>query len=351
MGIFRLILAICVIAAHAINSGMPFLPGSTAVDAFFIVSGFYMAMILREKYTGKNSFMLFITNRFLKLFPVYWAVLLLTIAFSCVGGLWKGHWLRLQPILDAGHIGFGALLLIILTNLLLVGQDIIAFLTLDSKGGFVWNGATPAVSPLCVIGTAWSIGIELVFYLSAPFLVRRNYKIFVTIISLSLLLRMVLYLKGFSAYGWTNMCLPLEFAFFLSGMLTYKMYAKIKTKQISKILWWSILGSLILLTCFYQWIPYTMANKYVYLFFVALSVPIAFKASKGNRIDRLIGEFSYPVYISHLLILGIVDYFIRAGNRYEWIATAILSILFSAILFYFIVLPVDKLRQSRVSAQ
>ena len=84
MGILRFILAITVVIAHSSSVfGCNFVGAQIAVQAFYIISGFYMALILNEKYVGVNgSYKLFISNRFLRLYPIYWTVLLLTIAMS-----------------------------------------------------------------------------------------------------------------------------------------------------------------------------------------------------------------------------------------------------------------------------
>ena len=57
MGLLRLLLALAVVGAH---SGFAFiLEGREAVTLFFIISGFYMALILNESYTrGAFSFFL-----------------------------------------------------------------------------------------------------------------------------------------------------------------------------------------------------------------------------------------------------------------------------------------------------
>ena len=40
-----------------------------AVELFFLVSGFYMAMVLNERYVGRGSYWLFASNRVLRLYP------------------------------------------------------------------------------------------------------------------------------------------------------------------------------------------------------------------------------------------------------------------------------------------
>jgi peptidoglycan/LPS O-acetylase OafA/YrhL len=37
-----------------------------------------------------------------------------------------------------------------------------------------------------------------------------------------------------------------------------------------------------------------------------LSIPFLFMASKRSHVDRFLGELSYPLYISHLLVISVV---------------------------------------------
>lgn len=84
MGILRFLLAITVVIGHTSPIlGFTFVGAQLAVQTFYIISGFYMALILNEKYVGANgSYKLFLTNRLLRLYPIYWTVLLCTIAYS-----------------------------------------------------------------------------------------------------------------------------------------------------------------------------------------------------------------------------------------------------------------------------
>ncbi len=72
MGILRILLAISVVLAHSSSIfGFSLVGGQIAVQAFYIISGFYMALILNEKYIGaNNSYKLFISNRFLRLYQI-----------------------------------------------------------------------------------------------------------------------------------------------------------------------------------------------------------------------------------------------------------------------------------------
>jgi peptidoglycan/LPS O-acetylase OafA/YrhL len=59
---------------------MQFLPATTAVWLFFIISGFYMQMIASGKY-GSSAFT-FYTNRALRLYPTYFAAAAIALPFT-----------------------------------------------------------------------------------------------------------------------------------------------------------------------------------------------------------------------------------------------------------------------------
>src|SRR3569623_308588 len=94
MGFLRVLLALSVLIAHSEEFlGIKLIGGRLAVETFFIISGFYMSLVLSEKYGHiKNSYKLFISNRFLRLLPVYWVVLNATAVVSLIGGLTIGKY-------------------------------------------------------------------------------------------------------------------------------------------------------------------------------------------------------------------------------------------------------------------
>src|SRR3954451_14766869 len=84
MGSLRLYLALSVVLAHfGIPLGFP--TSDVAVQSFFVISGFYMALVLNEKY-GPGCYWLFISNRLLRLWPTYAVVLVLSFA---IAGNWR----------------------------------------------------------------------------------------------------------------------------------------------------------------------------------------------------------------------------------------------------------------------
>lgn len=56
MGLIRILLAISVIIAHSESIfGLDMVGGVIAVQSFFMISGFYMALVLTEKYTSTSN--------------------------------------------------------------------------------------------------------------------------------------------------------------------------------------------------------------------------------------------------------------------------------------------------------
>ncbi|GAB3046429.1 hypothetical protein GCM10027185_57870 [Spirosoma pulveris] len=87
MGILRFLLAISVVVFHTGKPllGVKFSGGALAVQLFFVISGFYMSLILNEKYKkGTSTYNLFITNRLLRLYPVYLLTGLITLAITFI---------------------------------------------------------------------------------------------------------------------------------------------------------------------------------------------------------------------------------------------------------------------------
>jgi peptidoglycan/LPS O-acetylase OafA/YrhL len=86
MGLLRLLLALGVVTEHA---GHTYFIGSyTAVQIFFIISGFYMELIFSSgKYRNANQFY---ASRIARLFPVYWIALITGVVvayavYACFG--------------------------------------------------------------------------------------------------------------------------------------------------------------------------------------------------------------------------------------------------------------------------
>src|SRR5947209_991086 len=77
MGLLRLMLACSVVLSHS-GAGVVFTGPDKAVQTFYIISGFYIAMVL-DKTEAYKSASLFYSNRFLRLWPSYIFIALSTL--------------------------------------------------------------------------------------------------------------------------------------------------------------------------------------------------------------------------------------------------------------------------------
>ena len=82
--------------------------------------------------------------------------------------------------------------------------------------------------------------------------------------------------------------------------------------------------------------------KYIIYFLFIVFLPLLFVQTKDNKVDRYIGELSYPVYIVHIFVILFVS---KIANDTNLSLFAIIgSILFSIILNKDIQEKVEKMR-------
>jgi peptidoglycan/LPS O-acetylase OafA/YrhL len=357
MGLLRLILAISVVLAHSGTIlGTRFIGGPTAVQAFYIISGFYMALILNEKYIGNNSsYKLFITNRLLRIYPTYWIILVSSILFS-ITVYFYNHGNKaglIQPYVDyfsmmnIWSIGF-----LILSNLILFFQDTVLFLGINLVTGNLYftdhfSATNPLLYKFMLVPQAWTISLELIFYLIAPFLARKTLKIIVFLIALSILLRIVLTHYGLKEDPWSYRFFPTELVFFLLGLVSYRIYVKLRIIKIHdnylKMIW----GVIIVFTIFFDFI--TLPEKtYLYLFIFFLCLPFVFLLTNKWKQDLYLGDLSYPIYLSHILVLACIHGLKIPMVGGPGLSLSIWTIVSAILLNEFVVKKIERIRQNRI---
>jgi peptidoglycan/LPS O-acetylase OafA/YrhL len=228
MGTLRLVLALVVACAHLGAPGDVIGQyASFAVRVFFVISGFYMALILTERkaYARVRNFYV---SRALKLLPLYWAVSLLAIvAYAAFVPASPANPLTRWSQTQVGTVP------------LEIAYSVISLTTLIGADTWMWLGFNPITGALSVapdfepgattllsygfVPQAWTIGLEISFYAIAPFIVRRSLKLIVALIAVSLLCRGIVAGIGFSGAPWDRVLFPTEMIFFLLGAVSYRM--------------------------------------------------------------------------------------------------------------------------------
>lgn len=341
MGFLRLFLALCVIAGHSGTTVFGFrgIGAWYAVQFFFAISGFYMAMVLNENKTYKDSSILFYKSRFLRLFPVYYIGLLLGIIVS---------FFSILSLFN--NLTFSSKIFYIFQNLFIFGQDLSYLICSPLKGGSCASPVALSINP-----PAWSLAVELGFYLIAPLFLKNLHRTFLLfIIGFSTLLYVNLHFPNpFITYDFfrpLNLTVlnyyyyPSSFIFFTCGALGYFLIYK---KQYSPFLYPLALLSILGLSFVKTVMPFW------HLIFIAISIPIIFGQTKNNKIDRIIGELSYPAYILHFPIIIFLRKF-QNSDKTIWLNltlgtwVAIFSCLLGIILWYFVDKRINLYRHKKL---
>ena len=284
MGILRLLLALAVVISHSDTRLHPMmLPSPLAVQAFFIISGFYIACILNRKYNFEGATKLFYQQRYLRLVPLYWIALLLTLGTDTFYSVASHHphgkfviWSQ-----EGGHLSAATLSILGITQITMIGLDALMFFALMGHPltlHFVpsWPTAILPSVRFVFVPVGWSLSTELIFYLVAPFLVRRSVRLQLSVIAASFALRIFFAsVLGLTEDPWTDRFFPFALALFLLGSIAYRLLPEAekfvrKHQALSRVLT-IVLGVAI---AFYQRIPLPAeVAHWGFLTLVAVSVP------------------------------------------------------------------------------
>jgi peptidoglycan/LPS O-acetylase OafA/YrhL len=277
-----------------------------------MISGFYMALVINEKYapSGPGWIKRFYLARFLRLYPAY-------IAMCGVMVAWFTYWPSPNVITWRLPVPLGEQILLVLINLGIVGQDfyeLMNHISADRVRSLFGAGFfNPA---FMLVGQAWSLSSEIFFYALAPFVVRSPWRL-VAVLAVSLAIRFGLISAGLTGGIWGYWFIPATMCMFALGSLSYFIYRTIAEWRWSAPIGWSalvfmvggVVGRSVLygVTLSKDGVNSLDAPRFwiTYLLFAAL-LPFVFCATRRVSVDRVIGDLSYPLYLVHGLVLGFI---------------------------------------------
>jgi peptidoglycan/LPS O-acetylase OafA/YrhL len=275
--------------------------GWLGVDLFFVLSGFLITGILYDTAHRPNRVRNFYARRSLRIFPIYYGVLLLFLALTPVLGLhWKpGHLLyffylsNMMPILTPG---------------------------LGSPGHWM------------IVGHLWSLAVEEQFYLVWPFIVwhvrdrRTLLRVSLSIMAGALILRLILVSRGIS-YGYIFPMLPTRIDTLVCGGITALLVRGPSPQRLPlrSVLLVSGIASLVLLVCM-RFTAYgnQLLDTFGYTIVAVCFACLVFSAQQGRgaiaRIGRLhflqfFGRYSYGLYLYHGLLFVFLVQLVRPCQR------------------------------------
>ncbi len=359
MGSLRLTLALLVVYFHAGSPlGEALVPdGRAAVQLFFLISGFYMALVLNEKYQTADSNWLFYSNRFIRLWPAAFVVNLLVV-LSFLGLDEVRLFMLTMSIGDflafLGSLDPWALALVIVTNLTVVGQDILWFCRFEPSGTTFLPFGAPGHNgaSLSLNHPLFTVAIEAFYYLISPFVLRRGWRVALGFVIAGGAYHVALFAFGLSPLTWGYHFFAGAAYFYFLGACAYHLYrclgreplrAWIAARQ--RLAWVFVLGGLVLLLPIDWLVP---RGTLVMAPLFALIVPLLFILTRHRRLDRLVGELSFGVYLAHYPIILVIQPGLAPLGL--WLATTVLSVAAALLLFWLLEQPIDRWRQRRAAA-
>jgi len=359
MGYLRFYLSIIVVMSHLSTGAFYGHPEVNllsvgpinAVRMFFIISGFYMAMVF-YKYSSPFEFYL---SRALRLYPIYWLTLVVTIAIAFILHETKiGGFIDLTVWFQGGSLFAKALLF--LSNFSFFGLDLSYFYCVGANHAqfalMSWSdcptGYLIGIQKVVLDPPAWTLALELYFYLLVPifFVMKIRAVIAIAIFSVALtLFIMAIHLPHHDILD--RVFFPAELYLFLIGFLAYKLKNYINR---SVGLSCSLLSLMLILI--YNHIPVAnIGSLYIWqdllLFGIfTLALPTLFKFGEHIPGERFIGDLSYPIYISHTCVLSLIYYLGTQHflNMWAWVMLNLISVIIFSFSLLLMSRPCESLR-------
>jgi peptidoglycan/LPS O-acetylase OafA/YrhL len=301
-GIFRFVLAVNVVIYHVL--GVPAI-GPYAVYSFFVLSGFLMTMIMQETYGySLKGFKSYAINRFLRLFPVYWALLFIIVIVILIVG--ESFSLAFHPKMIIPNEPSSWM-----ANLFMV-----------------YPSFEPSLYPVRLAPATWALTIELFFYLTIGLGLSKSKQL--TTMWFLLSLSWVLW-TNFSNSEWgigygDIIVASLPFSL---GALVYH-YKSLLNSIISKvgivpILTLFTLNILVVAISYYivgdKFWFFNALGEWVNLIFSGLVTILLLEHGRSflpKKIDRYLGDLSYPIYIFHWSGASLASWLIGSNHK-GWI--------------------------------
>jgi peptidoglycan/LPS O-acetylase OafA/YrhL len=357
LGTIRFLLALSVVAAHVRD--LPFgveLGSVKAVQAFYIISGFLIAMVWTRKYSRQpNGLFLFYSNRAARIYILYFVVLVISIVVAQI--------IKTTTHNYPGYFGSQPHAILpykIFVNAFIFGSSWAYWLGFDDATGlyFTMDFTTSPypVWSVMSLAPAWTLDLELTFYLLAPFLVKLRLRYIFGIIAASLMARFAWYAMGHVVDPWIYRFFPFEIGLFLAGVAAYRVSSALAWKPSASVLA-AVYLCLVVSVIDYTdlGLPHGLYASFIYLFAFAAAIPYVFELTRSWKVDRFLADMSFPLYLAHWPVSGIWFYFrdylhlSAVWPNYSGLMPTILSIAAAALLVIFLERPVERWRASRVA--
>lgn len=328
-GTYRTLLALTVVFVHF--SQIAELSGLYAVFGFFVLSGYLMTLIMNESYGyTRKGIAAFTVNRFLRIYPIYWFALLIAVGILLLiqGKIWKGGSNFFMP-----------------ENAFQWFQNIALVLK---------HSSAPQI-----IQPAWTLTVELFFYVCIGLGLSRNRTI--TLVWLAGSIAYTLYLLGSGAADYSRFfTLGAASMPFALGASLY--HWRDELNQRFPALNQSLLLPIVLFAIYLANISlsHVLGVHEVIGFYLNIGLCALMLASLNlrtqmpgvsHKADSLLGDLSYPIYLIHaplswflLYVCQLTDIPIRGPSLVAFFAFVLPTIVVAWAMTVSIEKPIELLR-------
>jgi peptidoglycan/LPS O-acetylase OafA/YrhL len=273
LGTYRFLLALAVAVAHAGTA--PLHLGVAAVISFYILSGFVMTALIERYYLAPEKVMGFYLDRAMRLYPQFIVYFFASLALM---------WWKPDAVFSSGLTPLKAAL-----NLPIAPLGLYMVFDLGNA---------------MVIPQAWSLGLEVMFYLVIPWIVLYADRRIVA--ALSLVVFLIAYFGVLNADYFAYRLLPGTLFMFLAGGMIFKLKDRALPPTPIAALWVLVATLLVGTWVFPQFNAFY--NRAV-LAGLLVGLPAAWLLRHGNesKLDARLGNLSYGVFLNHIFIIWTIE--------------------------------------------
>jgi peptidoglycan/LPS O-acetylase OafA/YrhL len=335
-GLFRLFLSYLVVLHHS----FPLRLGAWAVYVFFILSGFWICRMWRRRYAHtRNPYFTFVVSRWWRLAPIF-------LVCTCLG---------------------------VTSSILLQGTD-----SAHRLSNLFWWLRQFLIAGSTSLGTvlppAWSLDVEMQFYLVAPLLILLSIRMGPVFRYLAVAGGLAWFLLFLVRGGYSQLAhLSLYISFFLIGVwIEISHWKPSRSLALASLLVFFVVT--LALTLFPQthrgvWVigretqanPESSLSHLVGLWWVVGAVVVApfvaWNVSQASpRYDRFLGNIAYPLYLFHWIPRDWYYHFTSTTEaNWKQLALLIANFLVASVgaflIFYLIDQPLDRRRAGWVDSR
>jgi peptidoglycan/LPS O-acetylase OafA/YrhL len=176
--------------------------------------------------------------------------------------------------------------------------------------------------------------------------------VLLALLGLSLGLRVWAYSLGYSHEPWRYRFFPFEFAMFMAGALSYRIYAATKQIRIPPWVLWTVFILFTSLTLGYDLIHSDYRTKQIiYYVLLVVLMPFIFRLTKNFKWDRWIAEISFPVFLLHFLFVHLLSFLFDLSPLGITVLVLATTVAVSVMVKMWFMDPLEAYRQKRTRAR